>query len=160
MERFVGAYLIVILLIQMDHTFAVEVSQPAIPQVGVSHGLHYQLWGATPVDKFQREGVEVACQLFERKGEVVRLQPCIADIEKRHDAAMCTLLDWEQVTGHNGSDLQCNYNKSVGHIPQACTIPKAKMYRYGVITTLNLNGFNTHLPTEQETVKCSKGEPA
>lgn len=59
-----------------------------MPQVSTSRSLYYQLWRAAPVDQIQREGVDIACQLLERKDEGACLQPWVAYVEDRHDAVV------------------------------------------------------------------------
>lgn len=52
-----------------------------------------------------------------------------------------------QATGRNGRSVQCDYRIGVEHLLQNCSAFKAKEYRYGLVTTFNLNKVNTHFAT-------------
>lgn len=87
----------VILLLQEVHTFAVEVSQPPMPQVDISRSLDYQLWPAAPVSEIQREG-----GALERKDEVVCFRPCVVQVGDRHNAVVRSFFHFEKIAPQAG----------------------------------------------------------
>lgn len=65
-----------------------------------------------------------------------------------------------QVAQHNGSDEQCDYSKSVGHLLRDCTTLKENNTGIGLITTFSLNEINSRFAMEWEADKCADSETA
>ena len=78
---------IAVILVHLLQAALIEVTQPPLPHLGISHRIHRHLLSCVSIcTEVFLEGVEIVARSAKWHGDVARLQPGSVDIENRNDA--------------------------------------------------------------------------